>query len=425
MRDEAVASEIAAIQASGALGRSDLIGRLFDYLARRAFDERAPKEAEIGAEVFGRDPSFDATQDAIVRVYVHKLRRKLDAVYAGPRKDAAARLNIPRGEYRLALEPIAHAAEPADAPPQAHRGRRPLWAVAVLVLMMATSAATWLASRSSLPPSVRHGLELRASPVWGPILSNRLPTVIVLGDYYIFGESDDGMTVARLVREYTVNSRSDLNTFLVQHPALAGRYIDLDLRYLPVGSASALRSLAPVLTSGATSLRPRVILASELTPEMMRATNIIYVGYLSGLGALRYPVFANSRFSIGETYDQLFDALTKRRYNSEGGGPDSDGVVYRDYGYFSSFKGPAGNRIVIIAGTRDIGLMQTAEAATNVAALKALARHGGGADAFEALYLVEGMNRQNVGGQLLVASPIDSAAKWREGHGAQKSFPAG
>jgi hypothetical protein len=99
--------------------------------------------------------------------------------------------------------------------------------------------------------------------------------------------------------------------------------------------------------------------------------------------------------------------------------------MYRDYGYISSFRGPTGARVVIIAGTRDIGLMQTAEVAASLPALKQLVRRVGPDKAFEALYAVEGMNRQNVGGRLLVASPVDDAVKWRGTPTPARAFPAG
>ena len=38
---------------------------------------RTPKESVIAVEVFGRGTDFDVSQDAAVRVYIHKLRRKL------------------------------------------------------------------------------------------------------------------------------------------------------------------------------------------------------------------------------------------------------------------------------------------------------------------------------------------------------------
>ena len=63
------------IRATGALGRSQLIQKLFDFLIECSATGRAPKETEVAIEVFGKDTGFDVAQDAMVRVYVHKLRR--------------------------------------------------------------------------------------------------------------------------------------------------------------------------------------------------------------------------------------------------------------------------------------------------------------------------------------------------------------
>src|SRR6202034_2017438 len=70
------------IRTTGALGRSQLIQRLFDFLIECSLTGRAPKETEVAIEVFGKDVGFDVAQDAMVRVYVHKLRRKLEEYYS-------------------------------------------------------------------------------------------------------------------------------------------------------------------------------------------------------------------------------------------------------------------------------------------------------------------------------------------------------
>ncbi|MGD9843195.1 MAG: hypothetical protein AB7U99_09875, partial [Steroidobacteraceae bacterium] len=64
------------IRASGALGRSELMLRLFNYFVDCARTQRVPKEIEVGLDVFGKKADFDVGQDAVVRVYIHKLRRK-------------------------------------------------------------------------------------------------------------------------------------------------------------------------------------------------------------------------------------------------------------------------------------------------------------------------------------------------------------
>ena len=67
----------------------------------------------------------------------------------------------------------------------------------------------------------------------------------------------------------------------------------------------------------------------------------------------------------------------------------------RDYGYMAAFTGPAGNRFLVIAGERDIGVMQMAEIATSAKTLAALKSDA--AAGLEALYEVDGVGRTNVG----------------------------
>ncbi|MDB5436376.1 MAG: hypothetical protein JWR47_2633, partial [Phenylobacterium sp.] len=75
------------LRARQALGRSEGLNRLFDYLVESALAGTRPKEFEVAVAVFGRGASFDGSQDASVRVAVHRLRRKLDEFYSGPGAD--------------------------------------------------------------------------------------------------------------------------------------------------------------------------------------------------------------------------------------------------------------------------------------------------------------------------------------------------
>jgi hypothetical protein len=164
-------------------------------------------------------------------------------------------------------------------------------------------------------------------------------------------------------------------------------------------------------------------MASDLTPEMLKRNNIVYLGYLSGLGVLRGPVFAGSRFRIGDTYDELYDGRTKTTYVSQEGGPSRGEASHRDYGYVTAFKGPQGNRILIVAGVRDTGLMQTAEALASPQALKALVKAAGKGDSFEALYEAQGIQRSSLSGRLVVAAPRSATNPWSSE--TDLHFPAG
>ncbi|MDB5453384.1 MAG: hypothetical protein JWO33_1962 [Caulobacteraceae bacterium] len=415
MAGQDIAELAASLRARQALGRSEGLNRLFDYLVETSVTGARPKEFEVAAAVFDRGSGFDGAQDASVRVAVHRLRMKLVEFYAGPGRDDAVRLAAPRGEYRLAAEPMARA--PAVA------RRFPPWAAVALAIVLLNAAAWggWWATH----PGDGGLAEVRRAAPWKQLIAAERPVLVVVGDYYIFGEIDEGANVDRLIREYAINSHADLDAWLMDNPAAIGRYTDLGLSYLPTGAAFALRDVMPVLAPKAADLdRVRVVMSSDVTPEMLKRNDIVYLGYFSGLGVLRDPVFAASRFRVGETYDELIDVKTGREYVSQQGGPEKRASSGSDYGYFASFRGPAGNRVVIIAGTRDTALMQTAEAVTGKAGLQALARAAAGADSFEALYEVEGIRRANLGGRLLLASPLKPGKIWAAPR-SDLSFPAG
>ena len=107
------------IRASGVLGRSPLMQRLFDFLLTCSLADRAPKEIEVAMDAFGKGADFDVSQDAMVRVYVHKLRRKLEEFYAGSAADEPAHLAIPKGEYRFVVETPSAPVPAAVSPPSA------------------------------------------------------------------------------------------------------------------------------------------------------------------------------------------------------------------------------------------------------------------------------------------------------------------
>lgn len=411
---ETIEAQAAVIRSSGALGRSAGLNRLFDYLVAASASDARPKEVEIALAVFGRDTAFDGAQDASVRVSMHRLRKKLEDFYAGPGRDQPARLSIPKGEYRIVAD--EQAAAPAPPAPR----RWPWIAAAAGALLVALNLAAWAWLGQDRSPAA----EVRRLAPWSELVGSGRPLIVVVGDYYIFGETDPKTGVNRLVREYGINSHEDLDAWLMENTeAPPGQYRDLDLYYLPVGAAFALKDIIPVVAERREDVR--VVMASDLTSDMLRRNDIVYVGYLSGLGALREPVFAASRLSIGDTYDELVDARSGTTYSSQEGGPSAGGTVtQRDYGYVASFPGPEGNRILVVAGARDMGLMQTAEAISTREGLRALLAQTRHAPAFEALYEAEGIRRSSLGGRLVLVSPLDPQRIWN-GPRRELRFPAG
>ena len=118
MNPEQLRAHADRIRTAQVLGRSELMQRLFDFLVACSLEGRAPKEIELAFDVFGKDADFEVARDAMVRVYMHKLRRKLEDYYAGPGRDESGRVTIPLGEYRLVFAESAPEQPPEQPPKQ-------------------------------------------------------------------------------------------------------------------------------------------------------------------------------------------------------------------------------------------------------------------------------------------------------------------
>lgn len=397
------------IRASGLLGKPGALSRLFDYLLERSLAADTPKEIEIALQVFGKGTSFDVSQDSVVRVYVHKLRRRLDDFYA--RSPAPTRIVIPKGEYRLAVEhAVAEVVAPEILPLQPVEvlpaPKRRWWPTAVAILGALVVGAA-IAVMVMTDPTASDVREARRSAIWAPLLDDDLPIIIVVGDYYLLGELDEAGQVQRLVREFSINSPDDFMEQAEADPRLMARYRNLNLTYLPAATSFALQDLVPLLS---VKKEVRMLLMSDLKGRMLRDAHIVYVGYISGLGILADSVFAASRVKPGSSYDELLDRTTQHWYLSSAA--DVGETHYTDYSYFSTFPGPGRNQIVIIAGTRDTGVMHMAEVLSRPGSVAALVQKAGSAASFESLYEVYGVARAGLNAKQLFVSPLKAAHIW-------------
>jgi hypothetical protein len=408
----------AEFRASLSQGRSKMLHSLFDYLLERTLKGESPREIDIAIDVFRRS-NLDLVTDASVRVYVHRLRKKLDDYYAGPARTRAERLTLPKGEYRFAIADMQSEGlgdEPSVSIP--HRRSARMW----LALLMGLVAGALLSAVTFLHFALDDGLEdVRATPIWAPLVASRRPLALVGGDYYIMGERDDPTgDPARLVREFAVNSREDYAMLLMRKPALRDRYVDLDLYLLPIGAAHAIRMIVPVLTPPSAKTRPiTVVPSSKLTPILLKECDIVYVGLLNGLGLLQDPVLSGSRFRLAGSFSEIIDARTGRTYAADA--PGDSPAPRRDYAYIALLPGPSGNSILIVAGTRDAALRQAVDTLTATHTLRSLATAGKGAY-FEALYAVEGIGDENLKATLVAAGARSDHAMWDRRHA---TVPAG
>jgi hypothetical protein len=388
--DEAFGAEVARLRASGALGESGRLLELFDYLAARGAAAEPASQAAIADDVFGQ--SGTDGDDATVRVYVHRLRKRLDDFYA-ENSAGQQRLTIPAGTYALRLVEAAEA-EPAVSPPI--RLPRRWWPAAAALALVLVFLAGWFIRPV---PSAPH-----ANSIWQPFIDSDRPIVVAVGDYYIFGEFDHlDPENGRLIRDFTIDSPTDLARAQESDPARYEATEDMGLNYLPFSSAYGLSALMPVLSQHDEPVS--IIPASQVTTDTFRNYNVVYIGLVSGMGLLEDVNFMNSSFMVGATYDDLIDIEADKTYSSQEALRLASNDYYRDYGYLSVFHEPGGALVAVVAGARDTGLRGIApiaagsELPTELAGLASAERQKG----FEALFEIRGQQGSDLSEKLVAA----------------------
>jgi hypothetical protein len=389
-------AEVARVRASGALGESGRLLELFDFLAARGAAALPASQAEIAERVFGQTET--SVDDATVRVYIHRLRKRLEEYYADKADNGGGpRLAVPPGTYALRLRgDEAEAAEPEPGPvptaPPRPRWLLPALAVALVLALVGAFALGRVLGSGGAPA---------ANALWQPFLDSPRPTLIVVGDYYMYGEIDPVRPEeGRLIRDFRVNSPADLELMQDLEPDRYAIGEDVGLNYLPFSSAYGLRAIVPVLARGGRQVS--VIPASQLEPDMLNYFDVVYVGLVSGMALLEDVNFMDSGFTVGESYDELFDKKSGRTFTSEEARNLPSPAYYSDYGYIARFRSPSGALVAVVAGARDTGLRGIAPIVAGETLPGELGKVAAAGN-FEALFQITGQQGADLSEKLLIA----------------------
>jgi hypothetical protein len=174
--------ELATVLASPTFARAQRLIKLLEYICEKHFEGQDAELCEYGiaTEVLGRPSNFDPGEDAIARVEIHRLRKKLREYYAAEGSHQALKIIIPPGMYTPVFQqdgnsavapPVngkAHApavaetlaeppadplvdepAAPPAAPVKRSRGKRWIWLMAAVIIAMAMAAGTVAVFRSA------------------------------------------------------------------------------------------------------------------------------------------------------------------------------------------------------------------------------------------------------------------------------------
>jgi hypothetical protein len=405
---------------SGELGRSRTYASILHYLAEHAITGTSPKEISIAMEVLGREADFDVGKDSIVRVHIYHLRSKLNTYFARQGSTEKYRIDIPKGQYMLAITENVAAAPSLDAqePPTSIVGtplQRRNFTPVLAALAIGLLLLNWFLPKEQAATPIAN--PYAETMLWQPLLDDNLPILILVGDYYIMGEADVGGNVSRMIREFAINSPTELSALQAQ--GQHSHYVNLDLSYTPTSISTALVQVMRVL--GSETSRVKVKMMSNLATTDLVGQHIIYLGYLSGMQRLTDLMFADSGLAFGSTYDELINLDNDTLYASSSGLSIGE-TSYRDYGLLSTFPAPGGSHYVLLAGMRDEGLVNLVGEATEpgkLASLQAAVELSAQAtketnieNGYEALYEVRGFNKTNFDTQLVYNKRLDTKVVW-------------
>lgn len=395
--------------------RSDRLLRLFDYLVACSLAHESPSEQQIAQEIFLNFAGVEDGGDTNVRVYVHRLRKIIDTVFAGV---DGPMLRIPSREYRLVLVDADQIADADDdleeLPPPSLKDyfASHIRAVATVLALTLCASLIWIWKAQSKP-------SLEETAIWQSLHDSDRPLIIAVGDYYMFAKIDPAAAEQKqptLIWDHEVPTREELIILQISDPDNADELVDYKQQFMSGGTIEALSQLRNILSSS-TSLRNRdidLVPSSQITPEMIGSSDIIYIGQLNGMSNLVRDALAQaSGFDINYRFDQLTDRDSKSPYHSDGMILTDERISRRDYAYLANMPGPNGNCIIIVSGVGEASVKEALRIVSDVNLMRSLDWDSNRQDnGFEALYRVRTINNLNVGASHVLDRPLNSKGVW-------------
>jgi len=275
--------------------RSEKYSKLLLYLAECSQKQYLPSESDIAAQIFERNQDFDPTTDASVRVFMWKLRKKIDDYYKNKGKHDKVQLTIPKRQYSLELVE------------KSYKGKviKQILPFVSLVVIFALSILLlvlfikYREIKKIVPVNTLNG---KNNFIFRDFINDEKPTILAIGHVFTYCEYQDETNSFRIVRNRLINSEADLSTYMSEYnipeeniwmptweivPQNTLRYIDMIQSIFPLTSRSSLAVMSSLKFEW-----------SELLDN-----HIIYIGHFHNLGKLAQFYQSKHFYSHSQTID--------------------------------------------------------------------------------------------------------------------------
>jgi hypothetical protein len=178
--------EVQRILHSTQFRRAPKLQRFLSLICDYHFTNRSRdiNEFLIATEAFGKGPTFDPSQDSLVRVQAREARRRLREYYQDGGKDSQLVLDIPVGSYAPVFSPVDSAAAPKRlTSPRIAWGMLSVTALVCAALLFSADRERrrWVAAAGS-NPAAAPALTPLVSRLWDRFLDSDAATVLVVSN---------------------------------------------------------------------------------------------------------------------------------------------------------------------------------------------------------------------------------------------------
>ena len=407
MKDVDYEAIVEKIIKTKSFGRSNTYANLLRYLVESSVRNDVPKETTIASEIFGKS-SFDPSQSTLVRVYVFNLRKKLKAYYLNEGVTDEYIIRIPKGSYRIEIDKKEK--NKTTPLPKLYAKR---WGILVLTLLVVSVFINMFLVQQER----KNGLVSKQG-LWKDLIQSKNPTMVVLGELFIYTEHDSTFLLNRNVRDPLINSKADFEKFKssIIRPGID---INVPTYSLLIQSTSIwIKNLTEIFFSENKDYTIRSI--SRFNPKELQDNDFIVVGMIKTLGIFK-AYFKNSNFDFHPEKDELIYKDPKNGSQityKPSGDPDA---YHTDYGFMAKFPGPNNNTVYLLGGIWDTGATQSLKNFTDPQLLERLTKimkgkFGKLPEYYEVLFEVNGVDRMELSSKIVHLNQIKNTQDVWEVH---------
>ena len=326
---------------------SSVYGNFLTYLVQASLEGKNLKETTIAIDVFAKDETFNPAEDTIVRSHTYTLRKKLEHYYFTEGKQDKYRVKIPKGHYEAKF---VEATDNLYSQAYILAWLKKHYSVFIILALLVIIAIFYYQNSSIQKKLEKYRIISIDDPIWKEYLRSDIPILLITGNHFFFNIFDEKHNRTWTIRDPYINSDKNLELFKVKYPDTSIQIAPEP--YFPYHSIWSLPPILSILFSA--NQQPILRKASSISPQILDEYNIIFVGSIKTLYALKHTL-SKSHFDFEIAPHKITytpsDSANVQIFstNMHSTGPNDDLVLAL------KLPGPSDNSIFIIASYHSLG----------------------------------------------------------------------